>query len=111
MNTPNQGQGSHPECDNASGSEFNLGDHASNHTGESGNLIQNLISDIVESPPHNNTNMQKPIPKTRSSYISSSQPVITTSSIIDNKRRELSLSPENTSEYLSKPKVTRVHFV
>ena len=52
---------------------------------------------------------QMPIPKARNSFISSSQPVVAASSSIYNQiKRALSLSPQNTSEHHSTPKSARL---
>ena len=112
-NTPNEGQNENQfadsEYDNTSRSDPNQDPHTSNHTGEIVETrvsTQNLISEIVESP-NNSSTTQIPIPRARSSLFSSSQPA-TLSSVNNNKRRNLSLSPQHTSEYLSKPKITKI---
>ena len=92
------------ECAYASSTGNNDVNHMGNHTDDAEILSQKMDSEIATSS-HNGISAQIPIAKARSSFINNSQPA-STSSV--NKRRELSLSPENTSEYLSKPKNIKI---
>ena len=94
-----------PECDYTPRLGINPNDHMSDHIVETDTATKKLISEIVKSPP-NNSYPQIPVPRARMSYSRSYQPASIPS--VNNKRRELSVSPENTSEILSKPKTGKV---
>ena len=93
------------ECVYPSAAEPGLESHTSRHTGETSESDRQTYSNVVKSPA-NILQSQFPVTMTRSSFISSSQPV--TNSSDNNKKRNLSLSPQNIYLLQSKPKNAKV---
>ena len=85
-----ENQPSFPECNYTSSLGINQNDHMSDHTVETDKAAKKLISEIVKSPP-NSAYSQIPVPMARTSYNSSYQHASISS--VNNKRRELSVSP------------------
>ena len=91
----------------ASGPRPSIESHTVTHNVETGVSDQNVFSNKVN-PPSDNTQTQIPIPKARSSGISSSQPTQASYSIYNQIKRALSLSPQNTPGHYSTPKSARL---
>ena len=95
----------HSECDYTANGQTSHEGHPKSHTGEAVTFDLLNISDILKAPPIT-VQTQIPIPKARSSLISSSQQIGST--FAPNQKRQLSLSPQNIFQHQSKSKTIKL---
>ena len=92
-------------CDYSDASGPSLASHMNSHTDETVESGHNSYSDIAKAT-STVVQSQIPVPKARVNLFSNSQPVNNTSD--PNKKRNLSLSPQNIHQHQSNPKNAKI---